>query len=183
MQRSDSVLRTMRGPGRRLRVSAAAVAAAAFLVAAGASGASAAVKFKHMPGYDDPETPNELDRVGVLKVGPKKARNVLVLNPGTSASAAYFRPLASFVAKETKGWQVWAVERRENQLEDQSVFDQAKAGEVSTTRMFEYYLGYLTDPSITDHFESIPDSDVGFGRGWGMNVEIRDLRAVVKKAQ
>jgi hypothetical protein len=154
----------MRGWSRRLwLVAAIALVAIASLVVASAAGA--AVKFKYIRGYDDPETPNNLDRVGVLKVGPKKARNVLVLNPGTSASAAYFRPLASFIVKESKGWQVWAVERRENQLEDQSVFDQAKAGEVSTTRMFEYYLGYLTDPSISDHFEDIPDADVPFARG------------------
>lgn len=159
---------------------AIALVAIAFLAVTGAAGA--VVKFKYVRGYDDPETPNNLDRVGILKVGPHKARNVLVLNPGTSGSAAYLRPLASFIVKETKGWQVWAVERRENQLEDQSVFDQAKAGEVSTTRMFEYYLGYLTDPSVTDHFQDIPDSDVPFARGWGMNVEIEDLRRVVKKA-
>jgi pimeloyl-ACP methyl ester carboxylesterase len=78
---------------------------------------------------------------------------------------------------------VWAVERRENQLEDQSVFDQAKQGDVTTQRMFDYYLGYITDNSITDHFQSIPDSDVAFARGWGMNVEIQDLRRVVKNAQ
>ena len=163
------------------RIAAVAAVALSFLLVA--SSAGAAVKFKYVNGFNAPGTPDELDRVGILKVGPKKAKNVLVLNPGTSASAAYFRPLASFVARETKGWQVWAVERRENQLEDQSVFDQAKRGQVSTTRMFEYYLGYLTDPSITDHFQSIPDSDVGFARDWGMNTEIQDLRRVVKKAQ
>ena len=160
----------------------AAATAAVLVLALAASSASAKTSFKYMPGFDDPDTPDNLDRVGVLKVGPKKARNVLVLNPGTSASAAYFRPLAQFVGKETRGWQVWAVERRENQLEDQSVFDQAKAGQVSTRRMFDYYLGYLTDPSVTDHFQSIPDSEVGFARNWGMNVEIEDLRRVVKKA-
>jgi pimeloyl-ACP methyl ester carboxylesterase len=163
----------------RLVVAAAAVGVG-FAVAI--TPASAKTSFKYMPGFDDSDTPDNLDRVGVLKVGPRKARNVLVLNPGTSASAAYFRPLAQFVVKETKGWQVWAVERRENQLEDQSVFDQAKAGQVSTQRMFDYYLGYLTDPSVTDHFQSIPDSEVGFARNWGLNVEIEDLRRVVKKA-
>jgi DNA-binding transcriptional LysR family regulator len=42
-------------------------------------------------------TPAELNRVGILKVGSPRARNVLVLNPGTSASAAYFRPLAEAI--------------------------------------------------------------------------------------
>jgi pimeloyl-ACP methyl ester carboxylesterase len=167
--------------GLRTAVAAAAVGLTFALVAA--SPARADTTFEYMPGFDDPGTPDDLDRVGVLKVGPEKARNVLVLNPGTSASAAYFRPLASFIVDETKGWQVWAVERRENQLEDHSVFDQAKAEQVSTQRMFEYYLGFLTDPNVTDHFQFIPDDEVGFARGWGMNVEIEDLRRVVANAQ
>src|SRR6478672_6461774 len=61
-------------------------------------------------GYDDPATPNNLDRVGILKVGSPSARNVLVLAPGTSAGAAYFRPLADDIVSRTNGrWQVWSV--------------------------------------------------------------------------
>ena len=41
---------------------------------------------------------------------------MLVLNPGTSASAAYFAPLAKAIVARAPGWQVWAVERRENLL-------------------------------------------------------------------
>jgi pimeloyl-ACP methyl ester carboxylesterase len=128
-------------------------------------------------------TPDELDRVGILKVGPKRAPNVLVLNPGTSASAAYFRPLASAIAKASDGWQVWAVERRENQLEDHSVVDEAKAGEASPSELFDYYLRYLSDPSITDHYQPVADTEVPYAREWGMRVAVEDLRRVVKRAQ
>ncbi|HEY8002251.1 MAG TPA: hypothetical protein VID76_09950 [Solirubrobacterales bacterium] len=166
-----------RKPG--LRFAAVAVGLASFAIAASAS---AAVKFERIAGYNDPATPDSLDKVGVLKVGPKKAPNVLVLNPGTSASAAYFRPLASFIVSETDDWQVWAVERRENQLEDQSVVDEAKQGTATTQRLFDYYLGYLTDSSVTSHFQGVPDSEVPFARGWGMRVTVEDLRKVVKKA-
>jgi pimeloyl-ACP methyl ester carboxylesterase len=148
-----------------------------------ATGATAAVKFQRIAGYDDPATPSDLDRVGILKVGPKKATNVLILNPGTSASAAYFRPLASLIAHEADGWQVWAVERRENQLEDQSVVDQAKEGDATPQQLFDYYLGYLTDPSVTSHYQPVADASVPFARGWGMKVEIEDLRRVVLKAE
>jgi pimeloyl-ACP methyl ester carboxylesterase len=172
----------MRFQGRRLRLAvAAATVGCAFLVVT--SSATAATKFKWMDGFNAPDTPDELDRVGVLKVGPKKAENVLVLNPGTSASAAYFRPLAKFVVGETKGWQVWAVERRENQLEDHSMIDRVKQGQATAIDAFDYYLRWITDSSIDPHFEFIPDDQVGFARGWGMNVEIEDLRRVVKKAQ
>ena len=136
-----------------------------------------------MKGYDDPATPDALDRVGVLKVGYKQAKHVLVLNPGTSGGSAYFKPLAHDIVRATRGrWQVWAVERRENQLEDHSVLDQAKRDEVTGEELFDYYLGWLADPSVTEHFELIPDSEVAFARGWGMKVEVNDLRRVVKAA-
>jgi hypothetical protein len=136
-----------------------------------------------MDGFDEPSTPDELDRVGVLKVGPRSARNVLVLNPGTSAGAAYFRPLAEDIVRLTRGrWQVWSVERRENLLEDQSMADRAKRGEVTTQQLNDYYLGWLSNPDITEHFRLIPDEEVAYARNWGMNVEIEDLHVVVQAA-
>ncbi len=141
------------------------------------------VHFSWMKGFNDPATPDNLDRVGVLKVGPDWARNVLVLNPGTSAGAPYFVPLARDIVRATGGrWQVWSVERRENQLEDQSMLAKAKLHAATPKQLFEYYLGWLSDPSITEHFQLLPDSDVPFARGWGMNVEIEDLHRVVESA-
>jgi hypothetical protein len=97
----------------------------------------------------------------VLEVGPGRARNILILNPGTSAGAGYFRPLAEDIVRRTHGrWQVWSVERRENLLEDQSVLDLAKRGQATPRQLFDYYLGWLTDPSITTHFQPVPDADV-----------------------
>ena len=142
-----------------------------------------AAEISWMKGFNDPATPDALDRVGVLKVGYQRAKHVLVLNPGTSSGAAYFKPLAHDIVRATRGrWQVWSVERRENQLEDHSVLDQAKRDEVTGEELFDYYLGWLADPSVTEHFELIPDSEVAFARGWGMKVEVKDLRRVVKAA-
>ncbi|MDQ6697036.1 MAG: hypothetical protein M3Z46_06210 [Actinomycetota bacterium] len=141
------------------------------------------VQFTWLKGYNDPATPDNLDRVGVLKIGPESARNVLVLNPGTSAGSGYFLPLAQDIVRRTRGrWQVWSVERRENQLEDHSILDRAKEGQATPKELFDYYLGWLTDPSVTNHFQPIPDSSVSFARGWGMNVEIQDLHRVVETA-
>jgi pimeloyl-ACP methyl ester carboxylesterase len=142
------------------------------------------IRFSWLNGFDDPATPDNLDKVGVLKVGPERAGNVLVLSPGTSAGAGYFLPLARDIVRRTNGrWQVWSVERRENLLEDQSVLTRAKQGKVTTQELFDYYLGWLTNPSITNHFKPVPDSAVGFARGWGMNVEIEDLHRVVLAAR
>src|SRR5262249_1897993 len=112
-----------------------------------------------------------------------KAKNILILNPGTSASAAYFAPLAKTVVGKAKGWQVWAVERRENLLEDHSVLDRAKTGAATGQELFDYYLGWLTNTAVTTHFQIIPDPDVAFARGWGMRVELEDVRRVVLLAR
>src|SRR5208283_4272808 len=50
-----------------------------------------------LKGYAAPGTPKSLDKVGIIKIGSSKAKNVLVLEPGTSAAAPYFVPLAKWL--------------------------------------------------------------------------------------
>jgi pimeloyl-ACP methyl ester carboxylesterase len=152
------------------------------MVTATASAATP-TRFERIAAYASPGTPAKYNKVGILEIGPKNAKNVLVLNPGTSASAAYFAPLARSIVAGAKGWQVWSVERRENLLEDHSVVDKAKAGKVTPQQMSDYYVGWIEDQSITPHFQPIPDSEVGFAREWGMNTQIQDLRRVVLRAK
>jgi pimeloyl-ACP methyl ester carboxylesterase len=136
-----------------------------------------------MPGFAAPGTPVRYNQVGVLKVGPSSAKNVLVLEPGTSAGSAYFVPLAKWIVAKASGWQVWSVERRENLLEDQSVLTLFKQGRVADTQLYDYYLGYLKDPSLTNHFQMVPSSSVGFATQWGMNVAVEDLHNVIAAAK
>jgi pimeloyl-ACP methyl ester carboxylesterase len=164
------------------RLALIAIVAATAMVFAPAASAKPTVKFKTMAGYPSPGTPPNLNVVGVIKTGDPKAKNVLVLNPGTSASAAYFEPLAKSIVKVLPDWQVWAVERRENFLEDQSELNLLKQGKASPSDFFNYYLGYLSNSSVTNHVNNVPDSAVPFARQWGMNTEINDLRVVVKAA-
>lgn len=170
--------------GGMRRRSPAIVLVAALVLTTSVRVASAQVeeRFEWLAGYDDPATPAALDRVGILQFGRRGAPNILILNPGTSASAAYFAPLARTIVERTHRWQVWAVERRENLLEDHSRLDLAKAGQIEGQELFDYYLGFLTNPAVSPHFEFIPDADVAFARGWGMRVEIEDLRRVVELA-
>lgn len=160
-----------------------AAAAVATLAFAPTAGAVVRVRLERIAGFRSPGTPARYDRVGILMTGPARARNVLVLNPGTSAGAAYFEPLAKDIVRRVKGWQVWAVERRENLLEDQSMIDRAKQRKITPLDLFNYYLGWLTDSSIKRHFQLIPDSKVEFAKRWGMRTEIEDLRRVVSKAE
>src|SRR3954465_6056562 len=118
-----------------------ALAAVLAITATAAPSASAATptRFERIAGYVSPGTPAKYNRVGILEIGPRTAKNVLVLNPGTSASAAYFAPPARSIVASVKGWQVWAVERRENLLEDHSMLDKAKAGKASAQQLSDYY--------------------------------------------
>src|SRR3954469_25884399 len=123
---------------------ALSLVAALVVVAVPASASAAAhTSFARIQGYKSPGTPAKYDKVGILKIGSPTARNVLVLNPGTSASAAYFQPLADAIVARAPSWQVWSVERRENLLEDHSVLNLAKARKASPRRLFDYYLGWL----------------------------------------
>src|ERR1700712_4945219 len=162
---------------RRAAVLVAGALSAAALTGPSAHAASTP-RFERIAGLKVAGTPAKYDRVGILKIGSAKAKNVLVLNPGTSASAAYFAPLAEALVARAPGWQVWAVERRENLLEDQSVLDRAKEGKATPQEVFNYYLGWLKDKSITTHFQQIPDAQVAYAKQWGMNTEIQDLRRV-----
>jgi hypothetical protein len=116
-------------------------------------------------------------------VGRLQAKNVLVLEPGTSAGAAYFVPLARWIVAKDPAWQVWSVERRENRLEDQSRLDAFKQGKISSTALYNYYLGYIKNPSVTPHFQSVPNSSVTFAKQWGMNVAVQDLHHVIRAAR
>ena len=159
------------------------VATVALVAVAAPARSDVDVRFVTLDGYEAPGTPAALNKVGILQIGPDTARNVLVLNPGTSASAAYFAPLAKTIVERAPLWQVWAVERRENLLEDHSVLDLAKDGDVTGQELFDYYLGWLSNSGITTHFQLIPDADVAFARDWGLKVEIEDLHRVVKEAK
>ena len=66
--------------------------AAGVLLAGFAPSAGAKVSFERIEGFPAAGTPAKYNKVGILKVGSPRAKNVLVLNPGTSASAAYFAP-------------------------------------------------------------------------------------------
>src|SRR5690242_7120127 len=107
---------------------ATVVCAAAWLSLPATAGA---LKVTWMKGFAATGTPAKYDKVGVIKVGSPKAKNVLVLAPGTSAGAAYFVPLARWLTSKLPGWQVWSEDRRENLLEDQSVLNLAKRGKAS----------------------------------------------------
>jgi hypothetical protein len=153
---------------------------------AAASSASSAlrvpVRVVTMRGSDGPG-PSRYDRVRVLRIGSSSARHVLVLLAGTSAGAGYFVPVAEDLVAALHGWQVWAVDRRENLLEDHAVLDRARAGAVGGQALFDYYLGWIANPAIARHFRPPADQRVAFARRWGMGVAVKDVARVVHAAR
>jgi pimeloyl-ACP methyl ester carboxylesterase len=135
-----------------------------------------------MRGADGPG-PSRYDRVRVLRIGSSSARHVLVLLPGTSAGAGYFVPVAEDLVAALHGWQVWAVDRRENLLEAHAVLDRARAGAVGGQDLFDYYLGWIANPAIAQHYQPPADERVAFARRWGMRVAVNDVARVVRAAR
>jgi pimeloyl-ACP methyl ester carboxylesterase len=162
---------------------AGAVLAAAFALLPPAASARLALRVSWMRSVAAPQTPARYNRVGVLRIGPSSARNVLVLEPGTSAGSGYFVPLAEWLTSKLPGWQVWSVERRENLFEDQSELALGKQRKVSEQAVFDYYLGWLLDRSVKRHLQIVPDTTAEFVKQWGVGVAVNDMNTVIDAAR
>lgn len=186
-------MRTEAGNDRGMRTIRAAIAVA---VLAGAvtllpfAGGDAAAKPKRsvsarsftvatppVPG------PAEFNQVYVRAHGNPKARNVLILMPGTFGGAGDFTLAAKELVRRNRSLQVWALDRREQALEDTSVFRKALAGKVSLNDAYNYYLGFMAGVTVNPHYRFQPVTTMTWARNWGMKTVLNDTRAVVKRAR
>ena len=76
----------------------------------------------------------------VHQFGPKSAKRVLVLMPGTQGGAGDFTLDARYLVKHVRGLQVWAIDRRTQALEDTATFAAADVGQIPLQQAFDYYL-------------------------------------------
>ncbi|WP_399927293.1 alpha/beta hydrolase [Streptomyces kanamyceticus] len=112
--------------------------------------------------------PAEVQQVGVLKVGNADARRVLVLLGGREGGANLFLHTARSLAKASEDLQVWAVDRREQNLADLSTF----SGDLEHAT--EYYLD--------GHYQAVTGTDAPYAAEWGLSVLVNDVREVVRQA-
>ena len=168
----------MRSPRRQLL---AAVVAAALLAPAAAH--AAAPPTVAIPVGSAPQTPKRFNKVFVTRYGPASAKKVLVLVPGTIGGAGDFALLGPELARRVPGLQVWALDRREQALEDGSRMQQALDGTITVQQAFDYYLGWIGNPAITEHYQPLAGKDHAFMKNWGMKVNMEDLRRVILKAR
>ena len=132
---------------------------------------------------DGTVTPAVYDRVSVRRFGSPDASHVLVLVPGTNGGAGDFDIVAPYLVAHVPHLQVWAEMRREGALQDDSLLQEVLAGRATYQQAFDYYLGFLSDPSITDHYQPLVASQFTFVLQWGLAVAMNDLNAVIQAAR
>jgi hypothetical protein len=130
-----------------------------------------------------PGTPSQYDQVQVRQFGSPGATHVLVLTPGTYGGAGDFDLVAPYLVQHVPDLQVWSVMRREGSLQDESLIESTLAGQTTLTQAFDYYLGWIADPSITVHYQPLSNAAYAFADDWGLAVTLDDLHAVVEVAR
>ena len=136
-----------------------------------------------VPGVPSPGTPPQYDKVQVRRYGSPDAPKVPVLVPGTVAGAADFDVVGPYLASHVPGVQVWAQMRREGALVDNAVLMKGATGQATQQQVFDYYVGWLTNKAITDHYQPLKNADYAFAKNWGLAVAMGDLRNVVTLAR
>lgn len=144
---------------------------------------SASAKEIIVKGWNKAPGPRSYDSLRVSTFGPAKAKTVLVLIPGTSGGRGDFALVAKQMAAKVPGLQVWAMDRRSDQLEDTTVFEDALAGRKTLQQTLDYYVGWLTNPAITPHYQPPDVSKLTFAADWGLRVQLEDARKVVLAAK
>jgi hypothetical protein len=148
-----------------VRLALAAALAGSLVCAAPAAAVDRYVAIKAPPAPG----PAKYDRVWLKQLGPEDATQVLVLVPGTVGGAGGIVPVARDIVRRVPRTQVWIVDRREQAFEDVSVFRHSDPDEA-----LDYYLGF--------RYRAVRGEDARFVSEWGLRVQLRDLRSVVRGA-
>jgi hypothetical protein len=148
----------------RLALAAALLISLAFAAPAAAVGRYVPMKVPPAAG------PAKYDRVWVQQIGPSNARRVVVLVPGTQGGAGGITPVARDMVRRLPRTQVWIEDRREQAFEDTSVFERR-----DPDAALDYYLGFK--------YKAVKGTDARYVSEWGLATQLRDLRAVVKRAR
>jgi len=124
------------------------------------------------------------NQLGVLRIPNASVQRpgaLLIIIPGFAAGANSLRLLGEKVVAESTGHtEVWAVDRRENLLED--VFGMKLAESARDPEMAVRY--YQAGGELQGRrYYPIQAADVLFMAEWGIDVLMRDIRAVVRRAQ
>lgn len=165
-----------------------------------------------IPGYNEPNTPPNVPISDALRAAitdPDAIRDgvvnlnqaiyvrffdrnrtappseIIILIPGFASGANSFRPLAMQIVTLSGGTtEVWAVDRRSNLLEDLTAMVQAeRAGTEAAARdALDYYSNHPDGPG--GYIAAHPFGEISrFMSEWGLDVHVRDLKAIVEEAR
>ena len=167
---------------RTLKTFSALAITALSLTLAASAGAAAptVVKVGSLPG-----TPAKYNKVFITKYGPNSAKKVLLLIPGTNGGAENFALVGAEMAKKVPGLQVWAMDRREQALEDNSMMQKVLANKATPQQALDYYLGlgWTKKPVPSNTFVPLQAKDFKFMKDWGMKMQLEDARTVILQAK
>ena len=104
------------------------------------------------------------------------ARTVLILTPGKYSGAGVFTLVARDLVARVPSVQVWAVDRREQAMEDHSVMAAGNADQA-----LDYYVHGASVDGRT--FRPPAVTEVGYMGRWGLARVVADLHAVVRRAR
>ena len=181
----------------------ARLAAVAFVLGFALSGAPAAEPAVHstyrlLPGFDVPGTPAALDRIAWVEraAGARAPGAVVILVPGFMGGAENFRYFGERLVQRLPWVQVWAVDRRNNLLENRSAMELAQLfGNPGLAAA--YYFGGVDLPLCPPHFDPDPAVWNGWAREfalsqpeanalgmarWGLETELEDIRRLIAYA-
>ncbi len=136
-----------------------------------------------LPGYDEPSTPDEYDRAFYSRYfAADRGANpdtIFVLMPGLFAGATSFDLYARQLVASREGLEVWVTDRRANALEDRSAMTQSLE-QRDPQVAYDYY---VTNAGREEGFNPLTPDDLRFTAFWGLEVHLRDLHEVVKRAE
>jgi hypothetical protein len=135
-----------------------------------------------LPGAPEPHTPPALNRALAFRYylpGAPPPSTVLVLNSGIGSGVNTLDLLARALVA-APGREVWVVTRRSALLQDNRGIAAAVAYG-NPDFALGYYYGNL---EINGHtFRHLTSADVAFAAYWGLDVHLRDIRAIVREAR
>jgi len=137
-----------------------------------------------IPGAPEPHTPPSLNRALAFRYyrpETPQPSTVLVLNTGINSGANTLDLLANaLVATHGPGLEVWVVTRRAALLQDHRGVAAALAYR-NPDFALGYYYGNLAIDGQT--FRHLRTADVPYAAYWGLDVHLRDIRAIVHEVR
>ena len=132
-------------------------------------------------GYAEPKTPKQYNRAYYLRyfAAASKPNTVFVLMPGLFAGAADLDLLARQLVASMPETEVWALDRRANALEDRS----AMIRSLRTRNPQLAYDYYVKNVGKAGGFIPTEPGALRFTAFWGLEVHLKDLHEVVKRAE